>query len=109
MLDAFTGPEATAADLADIHEPLPPPMLYNNWESASDKCFIGIAFKEAVIEPGVWQYKDVSRGQGRESGSAGVRAGSLAVQGCERGSGPGVWQYKDVSRGLGRESGSTRM
>ena len=67
MLDAFTGPEASAADLAAIHEPLPPPMLHNNWESASDKCFIGIAFKEAVIEPGVWQYKDVS----------------VAVQGCE--------------------------
>ena len=51
LLDALEGVKVrpvTDAELASVLEPLPPPMLSENWESSSDKCFIGPSFVRAI-------------------------------------------------------------
>jgi hypothetical protein len=48
----------TDQERAAISETLPPPMLRNNWESASDKCFIGPVFVKAILEHPKWEYKN---------------------------------------------------
>ena len=48
----------TPEERQEASEPLPPPMLQNNWESASDKCFIGPSFVQSVIESTNWEYRD---------------------------------------------------
>ena len=61
VLDAFADSKArpvTPEENGEVHEPLPPPMIKDNWESSSDKCFIGPAFKEVVTADDAWQYKD---------------------------------------------------
>ncbi|KAL6752501.1 hypothetical protein V8C86DRAFT_2753172 [Haematococcus lacustris] len=39
------------ADLARAAAPLPPPMIPGNWESTTDKCFIGDMLQAAVLPP----------------------------------------------------------
>lgn len=53
----------TEADKAAAAQPLPPPMIPGNWESLSDRCFVGEAFKtKAVIgQPASWDWVNESR------------------------------------------------
>ncbi|KAG2447186.1 hypothetical protein HYH02_007929 [Chlamydomonas schloesseri] len=53
VLDAWaqvsSGYNISAEDVARINKPLPPPMLAYNFESRSDKCFIGPALQQTVV------------------------------------------------------------
>lgn len=55
----------TPEERQEASEPLPPPMLQNNWESASDKCFIGPSFVQSVIESTNWEYRDEGKDKSR--------------------------------------------
>eukprot|EP00798_Chlamydomonas_sp_ICE-L_P021436 gene21436-28402_t len=50
-----------------VSRSIPEPMLADNWESKSDKCFIGLQFVQSVITPHEgWEWKDDARdGAGR--------------------------------------------
>ena len=64
VLDAYAESKTrpiTPEDLREAQESLPKPMIKGNWESASDRCFIGPAFKEVVQADAHWAYKDEVR------------------------------------------------
>ncbi|GAX74287.1 hypothetical protein CEUSTIGMA_g1736.t1 [Chlamydomonas eustigma] len=61
VLDAWSSVKAsscTEKELLSVKKPLLPPLLSNNYESASDRCFIGPVFVKAVISNESWVYKD---------------------------------------------------
>ena len=62
ILDAHEGIlvlPTTDEDLLEAAEPLPPPMIPDNWESSADKCFIGPSFKNVIMgDASGWEYKD---------------------------------------------------
>ncbi len=63
LLDTFVSVQSrpvTDAEPTSLGD-LPPPLLPNNWESSSGKCFIGPAFVKAVVSSrpeSAWEYKD---------------------------------------------------
>lgn len=36
-------------------------MLPHNWQSASDRCFVGAGFQPVVFDHGGWEFKDESK------------------------------------------------
>ena len=46
------------AELLLVSEPLLPPLLDHNFESVSDKCFIGNKLVEIVVDKGGWDWKN---------------------------------------------------
>ncbi|KAG1658766.1 hypothetical protein FOA52_001308 [Chlamydomonas sp. UWO 241] len=61
VLDALASVRAspiTDSEREAVARPIPPPMLPDNFESPSDKCFIGPAFLAAVASHDGWEYRD---------------------------------------------------
>ena len=66
-------------EVAEALHPLPPPMIPNNYESVSDKCFIGDGFIKSVMPSPGWEWKSDSKPVG---GAGGQRKGGLCVCVC---------------------------
>lgn len=61
ILDTLVGVKSrpiSDVEMKGIQRSLPPPMIRDNWESLSDRCFIGPLFVSAVTDGGSTKHGD---------------------------------------------------
>lgn len=66
-------------DKAYIHSSIPPPMIKGNYESLSDKCFVGDGFKNKAVmgKPDKWDWVNESRSLRPKWGYVSTEPGSM--------------------------------